>query len=262
MSEIRYFKYHDKGIDVLTKKHHTHNDTLEILHVKNGNGVIMIKDRLYPLETDSVYFIPSMLLHHSAPEESESYVRSVVNISESYINSLTFITGYDDILKKLCDNVCTVLDKSDSDFIDNEMKNFRKNEKKEYSKAIIRILSRLSKTKASDFAVQNQISLIIEYINENISHGILLDNICKKFHISKYYLCHIFKETTGMSIMNYVHGQRIALAKNLMINTDKSVSEIGILSGFSCFSYFSRTFKKTEGISPREFRKKYNKKEM
>ena len=257
MGEIKYYKFHDIGEDILIKKQHTHNSSVEILHVIKGNGVIMINDRLYPLEDNCVYFIPPMFLHNSAPENCESYQRSVVNLSCDYIEPLAQITGFDEILKKLCENVCTVLDKSDSDYIDNEFKSFKSNLKSDRSIALINILSCLSKAKETKYTINNQITDIIGYINNNLSEKITLEHICKKFHISKYYLCHIFKETTRMSIMNYILSQRIALAKNLMINTDNSISEVAIASGFSCFSYFSRMFKKAENISPREFRNKY-----
>lgn len=257
MKEIKYYKYHDCGIDVLTDKQHTHNGSFEILHVKKGNGTIMINDRLYPLESNAVYFVPPMFLHNSAPENCEEYIRSVANVSSSYLELLVSVTGFDGLLKKLCKNICTVLDKSDSDFIDSEFKKLKSKEKSEVSISLINILSRLSKSEAIKYSLHNQITDIMEYLNKNLSVKISLDDICREFHISKYYLCHIFKETTGTSIMNYILGQRIALAKNLMINTDKSISEIAISSGFSCFSYFSRIFRSTEGISPREFRKKY-----
>ena len=262
MADIKYYKFHDVGKDLLIKKQHTHNSSMEILHVIKGNGVIMINDRLYPLEDNCVYFIPPMLLHHSAPEDCENYCRSVVNLSLDYVLPLAKITGFDGILKKLCDNVCTVLDKSDSDYIDNEFKSFQSNKKSDRSIALINILLCLSKAKETKYTINNQITAIIGYINDNLSEKITLESICKKFHISKYYLCHIFKETTGMSIMNYILIQRITLAKNLMINTDSSISEIAISSGFSCFSYFSRMFKKSENISPREFRNKYKVKKL
>ncbi len=262
MEEIKYFKYHDCGVDVLTDKQHTHNSSVEILHVVKGNGTIMVNDRLYPLESNAVYFIPPMLLHHSAPENCETYIRSVVNVSSSYIYTLTDITGFDGILKKLCKNICTMLDKSDSDFIDIEFKKLKSEEKSERSIAFINILSCLSKAETEKYSLNNQITDIMEYLNKNLTEKITLEDICKEFHISKYYLCHIFKETTGLSIMSYILGQRMALAKNLIINTDKSISEIAISSGFSCFSYFSRMFKKAEGISPSRFRNKYmNKKQ-
>ncbi len=257
MQDIKYYKYHDFGADVLTKKQHTHNSSLEILHVIKGNGVIVINDSLFPLQDNCVYFIPPMFLHHSAPEDCDAYIRSAVNISYSHISALTKITGFDEILNTLCENVCTVLDKSDSEYIDKEFKKLKNEQKSERSVALINILACLSKAKKTKYAINNQITDIIEYINKNLSEKTTLDTISKKFHISKYYLCHIFKETTGMSIMSYILNQRIAYAKNLMINTDNSISEIAISSGFSCFSYFSRMFKNSEKISPREFRNKY-----
>ena len=257
MEDIKYFKYRDFGEDTLTKKQHTHNSSFEILHVLKGNGVIVIDDKLYPLEDDCIYFIKPMILHHSAPEKCDDYLRSVVNISGSYINSFVNITGFDGHFKKLCENVCTVLDKSDSKYIDNEFKKLKSNKKSERSVALMNILLCLSKAKTEKFSINNQITDIINYINQNLAEKTTLETISKEFRISKYYLCHIFKETTGMSIMNYILNQRISLAKHLMMNTDASISEVAIASGFSCFSYFSRIFKEAEGLSPRAFRKKY-----
>lgn len=257
MEGIKYYKYHDLGEDILIKKQHTHNSSVEILHVIKGNGVIVIGDSLYPLRDNCIYFIKQPLLHHSAPENCDTYLRSVANISYDYIHPLAKITGFDKILTTLCDNVCTVLDISDSEYIDKEFKKLKSETKSERSVALINILSCLSKVKKAKYNLDNQITGVIDYINENLSEKITLDMIGKKFHISKYYLCHIFKETTGMSIMSYILNQRIAYAKNLIINTDETISEIAIASGFSCFSYFSRIFKESEKLSPREFRNKY-----
>jgi len=257
MEEIKYFKYHKCGIDNLIKKEHTHNSSVEILHVIKGNGVVMINDRLFPLEDNSIYFIPPMLIHHSAPDNCEEYVRNIVNISSSYMAELSSITGFDKLLSTLFNNVYTVLDKADSKFIDAEFKKLSTDDKGKCSIAVMNILSKLSESKREKHSMDNQVTDIISFINENLSEKISLDIIGKKFHISKYYLCHLFKETTQMSIMTYILSQRISLAKNLIINTDKSISEIAIASGFSCFSYFSRMFKSSESISPREFRNKY-----
>lgn len=257
MDGIKYYKYHDLGNDLLLKKQHTHNSSVEILHVLKGNGVIVINDSLYPLKDNCIYFVKQMQLHHSAPENCDTYFRSAVNISYDYIYPLAKITGFDKILDTLCDNVCTVLDSTDSKYIDKEFKKLRSEAKSDRSVALINILSCLSNVKKEKYNISNQITEIIAYINQNLSEKLTLDMISKKFHISKYYLCHIFKETTGMSIMSYILNQRIAYAKNLMLNTDETISEIAIASGFSCFSYFSRMFKESEKLSPREFRKNY-----
>lgn len=257
MRDIESYKYHDLGADPHTQKQHTHNSAFEILHVIKGNGVIVVDDKLYPLEDNCIYFVKPMILHHSAPENCEMYLRNMANISGNYINSFVNITGFEECFNNLCENVCTVLDKSSSQYIDREFKKINSEKKTERSAALMNILLHLSKTKTEKNSINNQITDIINYINQNLAEKNTLEDISKEFNISKYYLCHIFKETTGMSIMNYILSQRISLAKHLMINTDVSISEVAISSGFSCFSYFSRIFKESEGLSPRTFRKKY-----
>lgn len=257
METINFFKYHDTGDDILMQKQHTHNRNIEILHVLKGKGHIIIDDKLYPLTDNSIFFIQPMFLHFSVPQNSKKYTRSVVNISKSYLNELCKISGFTEIAQTLFKKVCIVLDKSSSDYTDREFKKFLSSKKSDHSMAILNIFSKISETKTEQTFPENHISEIMSYINANLSEKITLDSICDKYHISKYYLCHFFKKTTNMSIMNYILNQRISMAKNLMIHSDKSISEIAVESGFSTFSYFSRTFKKIEDISPRDFRNKY-----
>jgi two-component system response regulator YesN len=65
----------------------------------------------------------------------------------------------------------------------------------------------------------------------------------------------VFKKETGMSISDYLQQTRIEYAKELLLNTDQSVSEIANASGYSNLSYFSAIFKKITGTSPGEYRK-------
>ena len=102
----------------------------------------------------------------------------------------------------------------------------------------------------------------MEYINQNISEDLSLDKIAARMFIGKYYMCHLFKMTTGMSITQYILLQRLSLCKNLLLSTDKSVSEIAMLCGFSAFSYFCRAFAKNEGMSASAFRKKFAQKSI
>lgn len=65
----------------------------------------------------------------------------------------------------------------------------------------------------------------------------------------------IFKETYGSTISNYLIAMRITKAKQLLRFTDMTVDEIGNAVGMGDANYFSRTFRKVEGISPSEYRK-------
>ena len=79
----------------------------------------------------------------------------------------------------------------------------------------------------------------------------------ERFFINKFYLTKIFKETYGTTINSYLISKRITGAKQLLRFTDKTVDEIGNAVGMEDANYFSRMFRKVEGISPSEYRKQW-----
>ncbi|MCR5254535.1 MAG: AraC family transcriptional regulator [Acetatifactor sp.] len=100
-------------------------------------------------------------------------------------------------------------------------------------------------------------SLICEYLGEHYSEKITLDSLSERFFINKYYLTRRFKAYTGTTINNYLLNLRITRAKEELRFTKKSVEQIGYDCGLGALYYFSRTFKRVEGISPAVFRKKW-----
>lgn len=98
---------------------------------------------------------------------------------------------------------------------------------------------------------------IREYLEENYTREIRLDDLAKEYSISKYYLSHIFKEQYGTSITNYVISLRITKAKHFLRFTDLTTTEVANRLGYEDVNYFIRTFKKIENITPGEYRKKW-----
>ena len=84
-----------------------------------------------------------------------------------------------------------------------------------------------------------------------------LDDLEAQFFINKYYLLKIFKETYGMTISSYLISKRITRAKQLLRFTQMTIDEVGCAVGMDGAGYFSRMFKKAEGISPKEYRKQW-----
>ena len=72
--------------------------------------------------------------------------------------------------------------------------------------------------------------------------------------MNKYYLSHAFKREYGISPINDMISLRIRESKYLLAETDLSMSQIAQLLGFSSLSYFSQVFRKTQGLSPMEYR--------
>ena len=83
------------------------------------------------------------------------------------------------------------------------------------------------------------------------------ENRTEYFFINKFYLSKIFRETYGTTVNNYMISKRITRAKQLLRFTDMTVDEVGVAVGMGDANYFSRMFRKVEGISPREYRKQW-----
>ncbi|WP_299681225.1 AraC family transcriptional regulator [uncultured Tenacibaculum sp.] len=101
--------------------------------------------------------------------------------------------------------------------------------------------------------------LIREYYDNNlqVERGTpTSEYFAQKVHFSTNYLSDLLKKETGKSTKDYIDDYIIKLAKNKLLNTGFSVSEIAYDLGFNYPHYFSRMLKKKVGESPGEFRKK------
>ncbi len=102
--------------------------------------------------------------------------------------------------------------------------------------------------------MSSRISATLEYIDDHLTDNLSLDMISEDLLISKYHLCHTFKENTGTTIYQYIIVRRVSLAKKLLLS-GKTVTEACHESGFNDYSNFIRTFKNETGISPGNFGK-------
>lgn len=84
-----------------------------------------------------------------------------------------------------------------------------------------------------------------------------IDQLAEKMSVSQRYLSDTLKKETGKTTTEHLQLYLIDEAKNILLNPSKSVSEIAHELGFEYPQYFSRLFKKKEGITPSEFREKY-----
>ncbi len=94
-----------------------------------------------------------------------------------------------------------------------------------------------------------------EYLDRHYREKLSLDQLAERFYINKFYLTRIFREQFGISINNYLLQTRITHAKQLLRFTEKTIESVGSECGIEDASYFSRMFRKIEGISPGEFRR-------
>ena len=101
------------------------------------------------------------------------------------------------------------------------------------------------------------VSGVCDYLNAHYARHITLGELSEVFHISPNYLCTLFRETTGMSIVEYLNARRLELSKVYLVNTAYSIRDIALAVGISDEFYFSRLFKRHAGMSPSAFRVHY-----
>lgn len=96
-----------------------------------------------------------------------------------------------------------------------------------------------------------------KYILDNYARRLSVNEVAKQTGISSGYLQVIFKKLVGMSVTEYINYHKIQLAKQYIQGRGLSLREICFQLGFDDPAYMSRLFKKTEGISYREYCQKY-----
>ncbi len=101
---------------------------------------------------------------------------------------------------------------------------------------------------------KDPISQAIKYVDYNFVEQFSLEFLSKKFRCSPNHFIKIFKEKTGYTPIKYILMKKIELAKSLLETTDMPINSVMEKVGFYDASYFSKTFKKMVGYSPKGFR--------
>ncbi|MBR1393968.1 MAG: AraC family transcriptional regulator, partial [Ruminococcus sp.] len=112
---------------------------------------------------------------------------------------------------------------------------------------------------AKDGAKLNQLSPVIDYIDNNYSRDLTLSELSGLIDLSPQYLCRLFKECLNMRPFEYLARKRISEAKLLLLEDKLNVNEIARQVGYNDCSYFCAVFKKHEMLSPAEFRSLHKK---
>lgn len=95
---------------------------------------------------------------------------------------------------------------------------------------------------------------ILRYIDENIA-TVSLEAVANRFKISVGYLSRLFKKTQGVTFSEYLIRKKMEYAGSMLINSEKTVSEISTTIGYYNVNYFGRIFKEYYKLSPTQYRK-------
>lgn len=99
---------------------------------------------------------------------------------------------------------------------------------------------------------------MFNYISAHYREPLTLSDVAAKLGYSYYYLSHIFKGYAGMGFNRFCNMRRVAEAEHLLRNTNRSVTDIALESGFSNARSFNRAFQDVMHMPPLRYREQYS----
>ena len=253
------FSYNEQGVDAKTSRKHSHSN-YEIFISKTDGGTFIVRDKAYPLVFNAIYFIDAFTFHYSNPFDTDNYIRTKIGFENSFILKLSsLVENIDDIHSLFSNTVMVLPSKQDIKTCDEALNELSQASNKPFLlKDLINVLDIINigiKNSSNNNTSNTVIDAALRYIEQNYMHNITLDSIANTLFVNKFYLCHTFKNITGMSVKQYLIEYRLSLAKKMLIDTNESVSYICTITGFNNTAYFSKTFRESENCSPTQYRK-------
>lgn len=235
---------------------HTHNH-VELFYIISGKGQFLINDALYPVNTNHLVIINPNVTHTEVSLNAQPLEYIVLGVDGIELSINGSSNG------EFC-----ILDHYESLDISSCLRNIlREMEQKntgyeDVCQAYMEILIiRLMRNTAlaipsepQTVSTNRQCAAVRHYIDLHFKEPLTLELLAEEGHMNKYYLSHAFKREYGVSPINYMISRRIEESKYLLAETDLSMSQIAQLLGFSSLSYFSQVFRKTQSLSPMEYR--------
>ena len=235
---------------------HWHKE-FEIIRVLEGKLTVYLNKEKYDLTSGECLFVEGGCLKRGYPDSCvyECFVFDGAMLdrhkSDGSVEYKHFISTSERVIIKTIDSlICSV-----------------REEKPFYELEVVGLLYKLfyemysfgyivkNKEQSKDRGVDTVMS-IIKWIEKHAAELISLSRLSQVMGLSEKYICRIFKEYTSKTITEYVSEIRIERACAEM--AEKSITEAAFACGFNDLSYFSKTFKKYKGMTPREYKKAYS----
>ena len=235
---------------------HTHNH-VELFFIVGGKGQFLIEDRAYAVNTNDLVIINPNVTHTEVSLSAQPLEYIVLGIE-----GIELATGANS------DGQFCILDHFESAEFSSCLRNILRETELEqpgyedvcqaYMEILIIRLMRNTAlsvpTEPQTITGNRQCAAVRRYIDLHFKEPLTLEQLAEEAHMNKYYLAHAFKREYGVSPISYMISRRVEESKYLLAETDLSMSQIAQLLGFSSLSYFSQVFRRTQSLTPMEYR--------
>ncbi|MGQ9571435.1 MAG: helix-turn-helix domain-containing protein [Thermodesulfovibrionales bacterium] len=256
----------------------SYHDFFEIAYIYKGKGTFHFEGKSYeasegdifvigntefhrleayqdePLKTIDLYFMPEFVYSIGQNSFDLDYLRPFLDHSTEFRNKIPSCDCNSSLVLKIIKKMYyEKLEKRD--FYQLAVKNYLT----QLLLLILRHFRKFStdlleytKRKKDIERLKNVFSFLQKHYTEDISLDIVAEMAC----MSPFYFCKFFKRVTGSTLMDYVFRLRIDRAKELLLSSDLTITEIAYETGFESHSYFDRIFRRFTKLSPHNYRYK------
>ena len=232
----------------------------ELYFLSKGSRTFFLSNALYKLQAPAIIVIPPHVMHKT---EGGAFERYNVNVSVNYLNDFERET-----LEKKALFIIKPQPVEEAELLHilNLLNTFDRRQKHGenilntlFSYFILAIDRIASSHQIPHMETKNSIPTlilkVIDHINEHYDQKQTLDELAKSFFVARSTLMYNFKKYTNCSLIDCLLNVRLTKAKELLLSTKKTISEISELCGFCSANYFGLIFKKKENLSPANYRK-------
>lgn len=248
-------------------KWHYHPE-YELTLIVKGNGMRLVGDSYLPFQAGDLVLLGSGIPHtwESDANSYENVAAVVIQFSQDFIANFMNSGAFYKIKKLLQASVrglffpnLLVMD------IEPQMMTIATEKGVKQITALLNVLHDLAFENYDPLASafyspknskenETRINTVFNYIKQNASSAIVLEQAAASVHLTTGAFCKFFKRMTGKTFSDYVNEIRIGNACTLITQTDKTIAQIAIESGFENQTYFNRVFLKKKNCTPKQFR--------
>lgn len=251
----------------------------EVLLVHEGTGHIIVNQKTYEMKPGRLFVFQPYQLHKvsAAVSPDKPYVRTILFLHpRDFDTALRPFPSLHAVLEQLWRSSHTepVIDlHADLPYLEQLIARYHNRPSGEHRMAeeenmtllLLQLLEAISRRRhipeRMEYRMLTHSEQAMQWIETHYASEIGLDDIAEALHLSKFYLSRLFRNETGSSLSDYLTARRIKQACRLLYTSSYSVEHIAAEVGYPNASYFIRTFKKTMGITPLQYRKSAQKAE-
>ena len=269
----KIFEIHVEEYAEWHKRPHKHN-FFEIVYVDKGSGKQCINQHEFPYCPGNIFLLPPLDCHSFKIEEESRFF--FIRFTDHFFMSNENLTDYSDWFDKMA-YILANYNKVPGDIIATERERAfiiqtLKSIYQEYlmadsysdsiiTGAMVSVLNILARSIEKHYVDQgndadNHFGEILRFINTHLGNNeeLRISFLSEKFNISPTYFSEYFKRQAGMSLADYIMKSKLKLVETKVRHSDLSLKEIAHQLDFTDSSHLARTFKKTYGMTVKEFK--------